>query len=104
MQQSLSVNLETSQGSLRRLTHLLSVVCIIICPVLISGCGEDSKQTSQFTKPYKDVSLTLVCPDKAFLSALSPAAKSWAERSGAKIAIKFEPMSLDDEADIGIID
>jgi len=104
MQQSLSVNLETAQDLPRRLAHLLSAASLIICPVLISGCGEDSKQTSPLTKTHKDVSLTLVCPDKAFLTALSPAARSWAERTGAKIAIKLETMSLDDDADIGIID
>jgi multiple sugar transport system substrate-binding protein len=104
MQQSCSLNLETAQVLHRRLSQSALVICVIIGPTLISGCGGDFKQTAPTTKPYTGVSLTLRCPEKAFAEVLSPAARSWAERTGAKIAIKFEPMSLGDDTDIGVID
>jgi ABC-type glycerol-3-phosphate transport system substrate-binding protein len=68
------------------------------------GCGDDSNPTASITKPFTGVSLNLRCPDREFAEALSPAARSWAERTGAKIAIQVEPMVSGDSADIGIID
>jgi multiple sugar transport system substrate-binding protein len=104
MQQSLSLNLETVQCLSRRPASVFLVISGIIGTILISGCGDDSRYSSQPSNAFTGVSLKLHCPDKGFAEVISPTARSWADRTGAKIAIKIEPMSLGDDADIGIID
>jgi multiple sugar transport system substrate-binding protein len=104
MQQSLSVNLETAQSLHRRPVSVFIVICGIIGTILITGCGDDPRYSAQPANSFAGVTLNLHCPDHGFADVISPAARSWADRTGAKIAIKIAPMSLGDDADIGIID
>jgi multiple sugar transport system substrate-binding protein len=104
MQQFVYANLETAFSKYRRLNRSFFITLTVIGTVIISGCADDAKQTPQSTKPFAGVSLNFHCPDKAFADALSPAARSWAERVGAEIKIQLEPMTAGDNADIGVIE
>jgi len=53
--------------------------------------------------PFQDVVLTVRCADFAFLAALTPAAQSWATRTGAQVQLHATPMTPEDESDIGIL-
>jgi multiple sugar transport system substrate-binding protein len=104
MQQSVSVNLETAHSLYRRPICVFLGVCSIIGTIFIFGCSDDKRYSAQISSSFTGVSISLHCPDKAFADVISPAAQSWADRTGARLAIKIEPMSVGDEADVGIID
>jgi ABC-type glycerol-3-phosphate transport system substrate-binding protein len=70
----------------------------------MSGCTDDSNRNAGVEKPFTGVSLTLRFPDTPFADVLTPAARSWADRTGAKVTIVVKPFSPGDEADVGVID
>lgn len=110
MQHSLSVNLQTASGFYRRLTQRILPspgiigAILIIGLISVSGCEDNTNKSVSGAKPFTGVSLTLKCPYHVLGEVLSPAARSWAERTGAKINILMEPMTPGDKTDIGIID
>ena len=72
--------------------------------LLATGCGPVSDLSKESDpKPYKGHSLTIRCPDLALASALTSATRSWADRTGATVAIRTEAMTQDDDSDIGIL-
>ncbi len=85
---------------------LLSTVALLAFGLLLAttGCGGDSiRPASATAKPFTSVSLTLRCPDTTFATAITPALKSWATRTGATVTIAPGPMMPGDDSDIGII-
>jgi hypothetical protein len=104
MQQPVPLNLKRYRPRYRRLPTWFIVACGLIGPVIISGCGGNSNQSAPIANRFSSVSLTLRCPDATFVQTLTPGARSWAERTGAKITIQVAPMSSSDDTDIGIID
>jgi ABC-type glycerol-3-phosphate transport system substrate-binding protein len=79
---------------------MTAAFCLSAC----AGCeGDTTKPTTAEPKPFAGTSLTLRCADPAFAEAITPAARSWAERTGAAVAIRPEAMAAGDDSDIGII-
>ena len=104
MQQSLSANLQTFSVSGRRHTIIIVVASAIIAPIMIFGCAEDSNYKTSTAKPFAGISLNLRIPDPVFREILTPAARSWAERTGASLNIVNEPMRPKDDSDLGVIE
>jgi multiple sugar transport system substrate-binding protein len=72
--------------------------------LLGAGCGADqSIPTNSKGAIFQDVALTVRCGDPAFVAALTPAAQSWATRTGARVEMQATSMTPGDEADIGIL-
>src|SRR4051812_22828119 len=83
----------------RGLPLIIGLACL-----LAAGCGPDPNPgTGQPSKPFTGISLMVLCPDAAFAPALTPAAESWATRTGAKVTVKTEAMTPGDTADVGIL-
>ncbi len=68
------------------------------------GCENDSRSnTGPAAKSFSNVSLKLSCPDSEFATAIRPAVKSWAFRTGADVVIDGGAMTPGDSFDLGVI-
>jgi ABC-type glycerol-3-phosphate transport system substrate-binding protein len=69
----------------------------------VSGCGGDSNRTLVHqAKPFSGTFI-IRCPDANFAQAVTPAARSWADRTGATVTIHTAAMTPGDDTDIGIV-
>jgi ABC-type glycerol-3-phosphate transport system substrate-binding protein len=72
--------------------------------VFVAGCGGDSSHgTAPDAKPFSKVVLTVRCPDPALAAVITPATRSWADRTGAGVTIHAAGMTPEDDTDVGII-
>ncbi|QJW95743.1 hypothetical protein FTUN_3297 [Frigoriglobus tundricola] len=88
----------------RGLASAAASVAVVLGVALLTviGCGE-AAIPQNLLKPFDGKKLTLSCPDAAFADALGPMVKAWAKRSGAEVVVRREPMTPEDESDIGLI-
>jgi len=102
MQQTASENSQDRHGPF---TFRVALAWIAGLGVLlaVAGCGDSTPITPSVAKPFAGVSLTVRCADPAFAKAITSAAQSWATRTGARVTIRPEAMTVADDADIGII-
>src|SRR5581483_1653705 len=104
MQRSLSPNPHHRLRFPRPFGRSLALLTAAFCLSVGAGCdGDAAKTTTAEPKPFAGTSLTLRCADPAFADAITPAARSWAERTGATVAVRHEAMAAGDDSDIGII-
>jgi len=85
--------------------HSLSAFLIgIVAALLATGCVTDSTADwGTKSQQFQGVSLSLRCADPAFVAAISPAALSWAKRSGATLTIHTAAMTPGDDTDVAIL-
>lgn len=67
-----------------------------------AGCNTGPTPTND-TPAGEGVSLSISCGDPAFLAAFTPAAQSWATRTGARIELRSTTMTPGDDCDVGIL-
>jgi ABC-type glycerol-3-phosphate transport system substrate-binding protein len=83
---------------------LLLLALILVC---FTGCGENAPTNAAKDKakdkPFANTQLALSCPDTAFADAIEPILRSWEVRTGAKVALRREPMIPADDCDCAVI-
>lgn len=90
--------------ALVRFLGLLAAAGAVAAAGLLAGCGGEARQqVADAGKTFAGTSLTLRCPDRAFAEAVTPAANSWAARTGAAVSVRVEAMTAGDDADVGVI-
>jgi multiple sugar transport system substrate-binding protein len=101
MQQPLCQNCHIPRTFTRKL--LTSTVAFGIAALLFGvGCSGDSG--SPITpRAGEGIALSICSGDSAFLAAVSPAAQSWATRTGARVELRSAVMTPGDDCDIGIL-
>ena len=89
----------------RGLASLAATAPIVVGVALLSivGCGETVTPEKLIKKPFEGQKLAVSCPDAAFADAVGPMVKAWAKRSGAEVVVRREPMTPEDDSDIGLI-
>jgi multiple sugar transport system substrate-binding protein len=70
---------------------------------MLTGCAGDADKTAAPTGRFAGATLTIACGDSEFAEAITPAVRSWAERTGATVTIRTGAMTAADDSDIGII-
>src|SRR5262245_53997022 len=55
--------------------------------IVITGCGDGPDTNPSPKGKFAGIALTIRCADPAFVSAITPAVHSWADRSGASVAL-----------------
>src|SRR5262245_43347423 len=103
MQQTLHEN-RHNLPRFRVCSGLVSAAVGIAALMLVAGCGGDSSPpTDPNAKTFGKVALTVRCADPAFTAAITPTIRSWAERTGATVAVESAAMAEGDNTDVGII-
>jgi multiple sugar transport system substrate-binding protein len=86
-----------------RIVPVILRLLLLAHAFLITGCGSESGPPSDPKGKFTGVALTVRCADSAFASAIGPAVHSWADRSGASVALHTSNMTPGDDTDIGIL-
>src|SRR5689334_6324875 len=103
MQQPLCKFRQNSCG-FPRWNSLLGLFTFWALSLFATGCGDGPpSQPGPKTKPLTGTALTIRCPDPAFAAAITPAAQSWATRTGATITLLTGSMTPGDDTDVGIL-
>lgn len=102
MQQPDSPNPRSPRRAARHSPHSVRAAVLAL---LLAGCTPEQPKPGAGgpAKPFADVSLTLRCPDRALAEVLAPAVNSWADRTGAAVSVRVEPMAAGDDTDAGVI-
>ena len=101
MQQPLSQNRHIPRTFTRKLLSS-TVACGFTALLVGAGCSEESG-SSITTRAGEGIALSISCADAAFLAAISPAAQSWATRTGARVELRSTAMTPGDDCDIGLL-
>ncbi len=101
MQQPLGKNQPIPRSLTGALPSFRTTVAISLL-LAATGCNTGSSPTNE-TPAGAGVSLSICCAEPAFLAALTPAAQSWATRTGARVELRSTRMTPGDDCDLGIL-
>jgi multiple sugar transport system substrate-binding protein len=91
---------------LRNLNRELKLygLLLILAAIVLPGCdGSPGSTPSVKGKPFDGTRLTFACTDGRLRSLLDPMVQVWAQRTGAKVELRNEPMRPDDSGDVGVV-
>src|SRR5262245_2845066 len=81
-----------------------SIVLGISALAFGAGCSSDpAGSVGEKPAPLSGISLVIRAEDPAIVACLTPAAQSWATRTGARVELHSSGMTPGDDSDIGIL-